>query len=99
MSDTVILQKKKYEKFKNGNQVMYFVVKYNLDLNKVNMKEFTNILGLINAFIMATTFLVTFLVDNFILQLLIAFITLLPLMLLCYHMIGIFYIKKKGLIK
>ena len=34
---TVILQKKKYDKFKKSNQVMYFVNRYKLDINKINI--------------------------------------------------------------
>ena len=41
---TVILQTKKYEKFKKSNQVLYFVKKYKIDINKINMKKFTNLL-------------------------------------------------------
>ena len=53
------------------------------------MKKFTNVLGLTNSFIIATAFLATFLTNNFILQLLIGLVVLIPLMLLCYHIIGL----------
>lgn len=93
---TVILQKKKYDKFKQSNQVMYFVKRYDISPEHLNMKVFTNVLGLTNAFIMATAFLATFLVDNFILQLLLAFIVIFPMIFICYHIIGKFYQKKEG---
>lgn len=93
---TVILQKKKYDKFKKSNQVMYFVNRYKINPNQLDMKVFTNILGLTNAFIIATAFIATFLVKNFILQLLVGLVVLIPLMLLMYHIIGRYYQKKEG---
>lgn len=93
---TVVLQKKKYDKFKKSNQVMYFVNRYKIDPDKLNMKTFTNLLGITNAFIIATAFMATFLVQNFILQLVVGLVVLIPLMLLMYHFIGRYYQKKEG---
>lgn len=92
---TVVLQTKKYEKFKKSNQVMYFVNKYKLDVNKINMRKFTNILGLTNALIISTAFMATFLVENLLLQLLVGLVVLIPLILIFYSLIGL-YLKKEG---
>lgn len=91
---TVILQTKKYDKFKKSNQVMYFVKKYKIDVNKLNMKKFTNILGLTNSLIISIAFTATYLVDNLILQLLIGLIILIPLIFIFYSLIGN-YLKRK----
>ena len=91
---TVILQTKNYEKFKKSNQIMYFVNKYKINVNKINMKKFTNILGLTNSLIISIAFTTTFLVENFILQLLIGLIVLIPLIFLFYGLIGN-YLKKE----
>lgn len=85
---TVILQKKKYDKFKKSNQVMYFVKKYKLNVNKIDMRKFTNILGLTNSLIIALAFSATFLVENIFLQLLVGLLVLIPLILLFYSLIG-----------
>lgn len=85
---TVILQTKKYEKFKKSNQVLYFVKKYKIDINKINMKKFTNLLALSNSLIISIAFSATFLVDNFILQLLIGLIVLIPLIFIFYKLLG-----------
>ena len=92
---TVVLQKKKYDKFKKSNQVMSFVNKYKLNVNKINMQKFTNILGLTNALIIAIAFTATFLVENLFLQLLVGLIVLIPLLLIFYSLIGL-YLKKEG---
>lgn len=91
---TVILQTKRYDKFKKSNQVMYFVKKYKIDVNKLNMKKFTNILGLANSLIISIAFTATYLVDNLILQLLIGLIILIPLIFIFYSLIGN-YLKRK----
>ena len=91
---TVILQTKRYDKFKKSNQVMYFVKKYKIDVNKLNMKKFTNILGLTNSLIISIAFTMTYLVDNLILQLLIGLIVLIPLIFIFYSLIGN-YLKRK----
>ena len=54
---TVILQKKKYDKFKKSNQVMYFVNRYKLNVNKINIKKFIHIISLTNSLIIAIAFL------------------------------------------
>lgn len=91
---TVILQKKKYEKFKNSNQVMFFVKKYKLDVNKLNISKFIKIISFTNSFIIALTFAITTITTNYIYILLIGIVTIIPLMLLCYHIVGL-YLKKE----
>ena len=73
---------------------MYFVKKYKIDVNKLNMKKFTNILGLTNSLIISIAFTATYLVDNLILQLLIGLIILIPLIFIFYGLIGN-YLKRK----
>jgi len=91
---TVILQKKRYDKFKKSNQVMYFVNRYKLNIKKINIKKFINIISLTNSFIIALSFTVVIKIDSFILMLLVGLIVLVPLMLLLYHFIGK-YLKKE----
>ena len=73
---------------------MYFVKKYKIDVNKLNMKKFTNILGLTNSLIISIAFTATYLVNNLILQLLIGLIVLIPLIFIFYNLIGN-YLKRK----
>ena len=91
---TVILQKKKYDKFKKSNQVMYFVNRYKLNVNKINIKKFIHIISLTNSLIIAIAFTATFLVENILLQLLIGLLVLIPLILISCSLIGI-YLKKE----
>lgn len=91
---TVILQTKRYDKFKKSNQVMYFVNKYKINIDKLNMKKFTNILGLTNSLIISIAFTATFLVENIFLQLLVGLVVLIPLIFVFYSLIGN-YLKRK----
>ena len=92
---TVVLQKKKYDKFKKSNQVMYFVNKYKLNVNKIDIKKFINIISLINSFIIALSFTVVIKIDNNILMLLVGLIVLIPAMLISYHFIGRYLQKEE----
>lgn len=92
---TVVFQSKKSDKFKKSNQVLYFVKRYKINMNKINFKSFVNVLALTNSLIISTAFMATFLVKNLILQLLIGFLLLIPLILFSYHLIGKHYKKKE----
>ncbi len=91
---TVIIQRKKHEKFKKSNQVMYFVKRYKLDINKIDIKQFVNIISVANSLIIAIAFTSTFLVENIFLQLLVGLLVLIPLLLIIYDFIGK-YLKRK----
>lgn len=93
---TVIMQKKKYEKFRSSNQVMFFVKKYKLNVKKLNISKFIKIISFTNSFIIALTFTIATLVDNYLLILLIGFITVIPLMLLSYHIVGLYFKKEEN---
>lgn len=93
---TVILQKKKYEKFKSSNQVMFFVNRYKLNVQKLNIVKFIKIISFTNSFVIALTFAIATLVDNYMLMLLIGFVTVIPLMLLSYHIVGLYFKKEEN---
>lgn len=92
----VIYRKKGFEKFKSSKQIIFFEKAYNMDFKKINLKSFAQALALTNAFIIAFTFTVIQLIQNFILKMLVAFVILVPLMLLMYKLLSIVYKKKEG---
>ena len=93
---TVILQKKKYEKFKSSNQVMFFVKRYKLDIKKLNISKFIKVISFTNSLIIALTFTIAITVENYILILLIGLVTVIPLMLLAYHIVGTYFKKEEN---
>lgn len=91
---TVILRKKKLEKFKNNTYVKYLEMVYHLDIRKVNIKKLANTIALTNAFIIALTLYLVSITESIFLKLLLAFAIFIPLQLLFYHIIGKKYQKK-----
>ena len=92
---TVVLNKKKHEKYKRSKQVMMFVRRYNLDFKKISLVKFLNIIAITNSFIMSTTIMLLEYVPNLLLKLVVAFVALMALILSCYKLIGI-YIERRN---
>lgn len=93
---TVIHNKKKIKDFDKSGQAAFIIKKYKLSVSKINMQSFARLIALANSFIIALTFFITDFIENYILKLLVGFVILVPAILLCYHLIGIFYQKKEG---
>lgn len=74
---------------------MYFVNRYHLNINKINIRKFMQIISLTNSFIISVAFTGTFLVDNLILSMLIGLLILIPLMLIIYDLIGNYFRKEE----
>lgn len=92
---TVIIQKGKENKYKNGKQIRIFIKKYNLDFNKIPYKKFIQIISITNSLIMAITITIIMFIPNLILKLVIAVPVLVVLILLSYSLIG-FYIERRN---
>ena len=92
----IINRKKGLEKFSNGKQLEFFKSAYKLDFRKIDIKKFANSFSLANAFIMSMTITIIEFIDNFILKMFLAFIILIPLMLIVYKILEIIYRKKEG---
>ncbi|MBE6138716.1 MAG: hypothetical protein E7173_03105 [Firmicutes bacterium] len=93
---TVISNKKKLEKFKSSNPIVILSKKYNLKINDSNVKELAHLVALGNAFIIASAITIVELVSNFILKILVAFIVIVPLILIVYSLIGKHMVKKES---
>lgn len=92
----VVQRKKGLEAFKKGKQVEFFKNAYKLNLKKLNYKSFGTSLSFVNAFIIATTVTIIEIFDNLIIKLLVGFVILIPLILICYKLLGKYYKKKEG---
>ena len=92
-----IRKNKKYNKNKIPIELLYLVRVYNLDIKKINYKKFLWIYSLINTFIITTVYiLITYLLDKLILQIIIGIILLVLFIIVCYGLLGRYYIKKEG---
>ena len=90
---TVILRKKKLEKFKNNTYVKYLEMVYHIDINKVDIKKLANTIALTNSFIVSLTMYLVSITESLFLKLLLAVAIFIPLQLLFYHLIGKKYQK------
>ena len=92
----VVRREKGLEAFKKGKQVLFFKNAYNLNLEKLNYEKFANSLAVTNAFIIAFVVAVLEIFDNLIIKLLVGFVTLIPLILICYYVLGKIYKNKEA---
>lgn len=90
----VISRKKILKKFPNGKELTFLKYKYNLDYSKINIKVLAHVIALSNAFILSITVTIISIFDNFLIQMLVGFLILIPLILIIYSIIGKIYSKK-----
>lgn len=92
-----IRKNKKYNKNNVPIELLYLVKIYDLDIKKINYKKFVWIYSLINTFIISTVYiLITYLLESLILQIIIGIILLILFIIICYGLLGRYYIKKEG---
>ncbi len=89
----VISRKSVLKKFPEGKEMKYLRYKYKIKITDKNLKSIANVVCLTNSFILSTTVYVVSLFDSLILEILIGGLTLVVLILLLYHLIGIHYRK------
>ena len=92
---TVIGNKKKMENFEKSGQAAFIIKRYCLDASKLDKKLFANLLAFTNSFILSITFFITDFLEDNILKWLTGFLILVPLIILGYHLIGIYFKKKE----
>lgn len=92
-----IRKNKKYNKNKVPLELLYLVRVYDLDIKKINYRKFIWMYSLINTFIITTVYiLITYLLDNLLLQIIIGVVLLILLIIICYGLLGRYYMKKEG---
>jgi hypothetical protein len=100
----VIGKKKALENMKTGKELTLLKRKYKLDYDKLNLKKVVRLVGLANAFILATVVMICFFLRNFISNIVlwmlaisgVCFLLLIPMILICYSQIGKYLLKKQG---
>ena len=92
-----IRKKTKYNKNKVPVEYYYLVSLYNLNQKDINYKNFMYLSGLVNTFIIVTTYMVVFkLLDKWFWQLISGIIIIILLIIICYGIIGRYYQKKQS---
>ena len=89
---------RKEKKIKEPVEVTYLVNKYNLDLDKVDYNKLLFVISVVSSLDIALVVSIIMILNNFILGVIIGFISILGIILLSYHLVYLVY-KKKGMIK
>ena len=81
----IIKRKKTLEKYRTSTEVRFLEVRYQLDIDQM---------AITNAFIIATTVTIVSFIPKIIWKLVVGFVILIPMILVAYHFLGIYYQKK-----
>lgn len=93
-----IVHKAKKKKEKKPMEVKYLITKYNLNMKKVDYAQLLQIVALVSSFDISFIVSVVLILDSYLWQILAALILVLPVILVSYHFVGLFY-RKKGMTK
>lgn len=95
-----IRKKTKYNKNKVPVEYYYLVSLYGLRQKDINYKKFMYISGLVNTFIIVTTYIVVSkLLNKWFIQLLCGIVIIILLIIICYGILGRYYQKKQNIEK
>lgn len=90
-----IMKKTKYNPNRVPVEYYYLIRVYGLDQKKINYKRFVYVMGFINTFIIASSYVIVFhLLDNFIWQLLCGIVLIILLIIIMYGILGRYYQKR-----
>lgn len=93
-----IRKKTKYNKNKVPVEYYYLVSLYKLKEKEIDYKRFMYIAGLINTFIIVTTYIVVFkLLDSWFWMLICGIVIIVLLIIICYGILGRYYMKKQNI--
>ena len=85
--------KKDFNKLKPNDFIRMFVLKYNIDIEKINYNLMINLIAVINSFIIAITSAIIIKIEGFIWSLIVCFVLLFILVFVLFDLAGK-YIKK-----
>ena len=87
----------KYNKKNVPTELLYLKKIYQINIKKINYKNFVYIYTFINSFIMSFIYIVLmYLLDNWILRVVIGVVLLLLMIIICYGLLGRYYLWKEG---
>ena len=92
----VIKRKKQLQKYRTSKEVLYLEYKYKINIDNIPIKTLATNLALVNSLIVALTFAISESIDNIWIKLIVIFATLMVLIVLIYHFVGMYYIRKYG---
>ena len=91
----VIRRGKYLDKFIKGKEISYLEKVYKIKIKESDYRGISLLVAFTNSFIIATSVVLVSLFKNIFLEIIVGFITVMALILICYHIIGTIY-KKEG---
>ena len=86
----------KYKKGKIPPELTYLKKLYNINLKKINYKQFVYINALLNAFIISTIYIIIiYLLSSLILRIVVGVVLLILLIIICYGLLARYYLWKE----
>ena len=81
-------RKKNYSKLKKNDEIVLFVNRYNIDVEKVGFKKIKTYLALINSFIIAFSSTIIIHVDGLLLKVGVGFVVIMVMIYSLYEIVG-----------
>lgn len=94
----IVRKAKKKNAKKKPIEVIYLVNKYRLDLDKINYKLLLQCISIVSSLDISLILSIVFLFDNYFYRIISIIVLVIPTILLSYHIVGTYYIRK-GLTK
>lgn len=90
-------RQKKYDVVNLPIELLYLKKKYNITISKDNYDMMRGICVKVNAFIVSTDYIILmYLLNNWILRIVIGIILLILLIIICYGLLARYYLRKEG---
>ena len=94
---SIIKNYSKYDKKNLPVELLYLKKIYKININKEQYKSFLTTYSIINTFIITTIYIILmYLLNNWLLRILIGIVLLLLLIIICYGLLARYYLKKEG---
>lgn len=94
----IVRRAKKIKNPKEPFEVSYLVSRYKFDMKRINYDKLLTVISIVSSFDIALIVFIIVLLDNFILEVIVGFISTLVIIISSYHLVYLVY-KKKGMIE
>ncbi len=90
----IVSRAKKNKGKKYPMEVKYLMVRYKLNMKKVDYPQLLQIIALVSSFDISLIVTIVSMLNTYLWQMLIALVLVIPVIFVSYHFVGKFYIKK-----
>ncbi len=90
----IVSKGKRRNSKKRPIEVNYLIKKYNIDINKINYKNLLMTVSLVSSLDISVIVTVILLFDNYFLEIIVAFLIVIPVIIVSYSFVGRYYVKK-----